>query len=133
MSDFNVWQSFDDLWAFGSADDHALAITAPKLRDTLAASEQRNRELQEDWQRKNEQVIRLVARLDAAEKLVRKCRDEMGGLPHSLGYAFTHLPEIDAWLAIPAQPAAGEAEVEDELDRLGKALTHPALRKVIWP
>jgi hypothetical protein len=45
-------------------------------------------------------VIRLhdaTARLEAANALLRKCRDEFAGLPHSLGYDFTHLPEIDAY------------------------------------
>lgn len=42
-----------------------------------------------------------VEKLRAALKLAR---DEIAGLPHSLGYAFTHLPAIDAALA--QQPAA---------------------------
>lgn len=31
--------------------------------------------------------------------LVVKLRQEFAGLPHSLGYDFTHLPEVDALLA----------------------------------
>ena len=47
-------------------------------------------------------VIRLgevTTRLEAANALLRKCRDEFARLPHSLGYDFTHLPEIDAHLS----------------------------------
>jgi len=40
----------------------------------------------------------------AVEALARAAvllRDEFAGLPHSLGYEFTHLPKIDAALAHP--------------------------------
>lgn len=33
-----------------------------------------------------------------------KCRDEMAGLPHSLGYDFTHLPALDALIRKATQP-----------------------------
>ena len=33
--------------------------------------------------------------------LLVKARDEFKGLPHSLGYEFTHLPEIDEALKTP--------------------------------
>lgn len=42
---------------------------------------------------------RLRTRAEKAEALLRKCRDEFTGLPHSLGYDFTHLPEITAHLS----------------------------------
>lgn len=45
----------------------------------------------------------LALQADAAREellaLLRKARNEFKGLPHSLGYEFTHLPEIDAALA----------------------------------
>lgn len=50
----------------------------------------------------------LQQRVSVAEKLVSRCRGEMGGLPHSLGYAFTHLPEIDAFLAASSARNEGE-------------------------
>lgn len=41
---------------------------------------------------------RAESRLAAADALLRKCRDEFAAIPRSLGYDFTHLPEIDAHL-----------------------------------
>lgn len=32
------------------------------------------------------------------ERALRKAKAELLGLPHSLGYEFTHIPEIDAAL-----------------------------------
>jgi len=82
VKDFSVWQSFDDLWAFGSAEDHALAITAPKLREA-------NRE--------------LTARLEAAEKLVAKWRHDKAHCYQKCAVA------LEAAISpTPAQPAAGE-------------------------
>lgn len=43
-----------------------------------------------------QQADAKVEKLRAALELAR---DEIAGLPHSLGYAFTHLPAIDAALA----------------------------------
>ena len=37
---FSPWRSFDDLWAFGSDEDHALAITTPALREQLRARDE---------------------------------------------------------------------------------------------
>lgn len=52
---------------------------------------------------------------DLIARLV-KARDDFAGLPHSLGYEFTHLPEMDsairranAWLAAPP-PAADDGQ-----------------------
>jgi hypothetical protein len=44
----------------------------------------------------------LSAQSTAADEMavaLRLARDELAGLPHSLGYSFTHLPAIDAALA----------------------------------
>ena len=35
---------------------------------------------------------------DAAVEALKMARQELDGLPHSLGYEFTHLPKIDAVL-----------------------------------
>jgi hypothetical protein len=40
----------------------------------------------------------LVVNAELVEAL-RVARAEFDGLPHSLGYAFTHIPKIDAALA----------------------------------
>lgn len=54
-------------------------------------------------------IAELEATVEGLRKLLQQCRDEMAGLPHSLGYAFTHLPKIDAALA-PPQPTNREGE-----------------------
>lgn len=36
---------------------------------------------------------------DAAVEALKMAREELAGLPHSLGYEFTHLPKIDTVLA----------------------------------
>lgn len=51
-----------------------------------------------------DQIAREHNAHDDLVAALKQCRDEMAGLPHSLGYAFTHLPKIDAALA-----KAGEA------------------------
>ena len=38
----------------------------------------------------------LAERVVKLEGLLRLMRDDFAGLPHSLGYEFTHLPKIDA-------------------------------------
>jgi hypothetical protein len=40
----------------------------------------------------------LIAAAPELLSAVMKLRDEFKGLPHSLGYDFTHLPEVDALL-----------------------------------
>lgn len=42
---------------------------------------------------------RLIAAAPMLLAALQKARAELAGLPHSLGYEFTHLPEIDAALA----------------------------------
>lgn len=37
--------------------------------------------------------------LGEAVELLRGCRREFDGLPHSLGYDFTHTPKLDAFLS----------------------------------
>jgi hypothetical protein len=49
--------------------------------------------------KKDSQIKDAESRLAAADALLRKCRYEFAGLPHSLGYDFTHLPELDAYLS----------------------------------
>jgi hypothetical protein len=39
---------------------------------------------------------RLIAQRDQLLKVLKKARAEFDGLPRSIGYDFTHLPEIDA-------------------------------------
>ena len=41
----------------------------------------------------------LAERCERLEAALRMAREELGGLPHSLGYDFTHLPKIDAALS----------------------------------
>jgi chromosome segregation ATPase len=45
------------------------------------------------------ELERVTAERDELRLLLSKARDEFKGLPRSLGYEFTHLPEIDATLA----------------------------------
>ena len=46
-----------------------------------------------------ELALQAEATRDELLSLLRKARDEFKGLPHSLGYEFTHLREIEAALA----------------------------------
>lgn len=45
-----------------------------------------------------EVIRRLLDERAKALSLLKKCRDELNGLPRSLGYDFTHTPELDAFL-----------------------------------
>lgn len=47
---------------------------------------------------------RLIAKAPDMLDMLIQCRKEFAGLPHSLGYDFTHLPKLDALIA----EAAGE-------------------------
>ena len=48
-------------------------------------------------------------------RLLEKARDEFAGLPHSLGYEFTHLPEIEAELnKTPSAIAQGREQHRGE-------------------
>ncbi len=42
---------------------------------------------------------RLIAAAPELLEALKMAREELGGLPHSLGYTFTHLPKIDAAIA----------------------------------
>ena len=48
---------------------------------------------------------RLIAAAPELLEALILCREELNGLPHSLGYEFTHIPQIDAAIA----KARGEA------------------------
>lgn len=41
----------------------------------------------------------LITRLKAVEKALESSLEEFNGLPHSLGYDFTHKPKIEATLS----------------------------------
>ena len=47
---------------------------------------------------------RLIAAAPELLEALIKCRDELAGLPHSLGYDFTHLPALDALIRKATQP-----------------------------
>ena len=47
---------------------------------------------------------RLIASAPELLEALIKCRDELAGLPHSLGYDFTHLPALDALIRKATQP-----------------------------
>lgn len=53
-----------------------------------------------------ERDARLMAAAPVLLAALQKARAELAGLPHSLGYEFTHLPEIDAALASAGVGAA---------------------------
>jgi hypothetical protein len=57
--------------------------------------------MRDDYDESLRESDRAESRLVTANALLRKCRDEFAGLPNSLGYDFTHLPELDAHLSEP--------------------------------
>lgn len=68
-----------------------------------------------------EALEQLAAALAAKDEALALARKEFEGLPHSLGYEFTHVPKIDA--AIALQPHA-ELVAKMKSDAVREAAGH---------
>ena len=95
--DLRLGATVDNLAMF-ETQDHAVLHTAATVAELRAEVERwKSRyddamQARADEQKRADAAERRVGELEAA---LRMARDELGGLPHSLGYEFTHLPKID--------------------------------------
>jgi hypothetical protein len=99
----------DEPRGFVSGQDYDALAFKKKLADSAwqEVRGQRN-SLMGEVRRLRQENDAFAARLAEAERLLRMCRDEFNGLPHSLGYDFTHTPKLDAFLgaSVSATPAS---------------------------